>query len=147
MHTPLANNIHGLSIASGGNLSSSPTATVAIKAGKVLMAMLAIAGMGLNTLGCSPMSGYGSNSYRSSSNGSSSYGSSSNGSSSSKSAREEAEEREEKARKQAVDSQIGVWRSQAGQAQAAQDYKRRQDEQSNFNKATPEQQLWYLQHR
>jgi len=144
MHTPLAKNIHGLFVASGGNLSSSPTATVAIK---VFVATLAIAGMGLNTLGCSPMSGYGSNSYRSSSNGSSSYGSSSNGSSSSKSAREEAEEREEKARKQAVDSQIGVWRSQAGQAQAAQDYKRRQDEQSNFNKATPEQQLWYLQHR
>jgi len=147
MHTQLAKNIHGLFVASGGNLSSSPTATAAIKAGKVLMAMLAIAGMGLNTLGCSPLSGYGSSSNGSSSYGSGSYGSSSNGSSSSRSAREEAEERGERARKQAVDSQIGVWRSQAGQAQAAQDYKRRQDEQSAFDKATPEQKLWYLQHR
>ena len=124
MHTPLANNIRRLFVASGGNLSSSPTATVAIK---VFVAMLAIAGMGLTAAGCSTSGnqGYSPNYSSAGSNASNCGG----GSGNCKSVEQDA-----------IDRRIDTWKSQA-------EYQIRQDVQSNFNKATPEQQLWYLQHR
>ena len=124
MHTPLAKNIHGLFVASGRNLSSSPTATVAIK---VFVAMLAIAGMGLTAAGCSTSGnqGYSPNYSSAGSNASNCGG----GSGNCKSVEQDA-----------IDRRIDTWKSQAEDQKS-------QDEQSNFNKATPEQQMWYLQHR
>ena len=127
MHTSLANNLHGLFVASGGNLSSSPAAKAANKAGKVFVATLAIAGMGLTAAGCStPGNQRYSPNY---SSAGSSAGNCGNGSGNCKSVEQDA-----------IDRRINTWKSQAEDQKS-------QDEQSNFNKATPEQQMWYLQHR
>ncbi len=127
MHTSLANTIRGLFVASDGNLSSSPTATARSKAGKVFVATLAIAGMGLTAAGCStPGNQRYSPNY---SSAGSSAGNCGNGSGNCKSVEQDA-----------IDRRINTWKSQAEDQKS-------QDEQSNFNKATPEQQMWYLQHR
>jgi hypothetical protein len=123
MHIPLANNMRRLFVASDGNLSSLPVTTAGIKASKVIMATLAIAGMGLMASGCISTGNRGySPSYSSTSN-------CGNDSGNCKSVEQDA-----------IDRRISTWKSQA-------EYQRRQDELSAVSKLPPEQQLWYWQHR
>jgi hypothetical protein len=123
MHTPLANNMRGLFVASDGSLSPLPVTTAGIKASKLIMATLAIAGMGLMASGCITPGDRGySPSYSSTSHCDYDSGNC-------KSVEQDA-----------IDRRISTWKSQA-------EYQRRQNELSAVSKLPPEQQLWYWQHR